>query len=169
MHPLVNYSDTEESGYAAQIHHTAGNSVNSYTPGAAFLFMAVRQRQGELCARASASHIWKAKLNLTTARVARKIHVYLWSQRRMLLRIQSTGVIILYITVRIAAFCQMFLDSDHCTFGSMQVLSIRTGSPTTPKCAASDVSVSSQNPSSPFALRRRKPTSYTGSLVRNSI
>ncbi len=38
----------EGSGYAAQTDHAAGNSAHSTTPGAAFLLLAVRQRQGEL-------------------------------------------------------------------------------------------------------------------------
>jgi hypothetical protein len=35
--------------YEAQSNHIAGHSVNSSTPGTAFLFLAVRQRQSESC------------------------------------------------------------------------------------------------------------------------
>jgi hypothetical protein len=47
MYPLANYSDTEEPCYAAQIHHIAGHSADSCTPGTAILFLAGWQRQGE--------------------------------------------------------------------------------------------------------------------------
>jgi hypothetical protein len=53
LHTLIGHGDMEGSGYAAQIHHAAGNSADSCTPGAAFLFLAVRQRQSEPCACAS--------------------------------------------------------------------------------------------------------------------
>ena len=48
-HSFAGYGDTEGPGYAAQIHHIAGHSVNSSTPGTAFLFLADRQWQGESC------------------------------------------------------------------------------------------------------------------------
>jgi hypothetical protein len=42
LHLLVRHGDAEGSDYATQIHHAASNTINSSTPGAAFLFMAVR-------------------------------------------------------------------------------------------------------------------------------
>lgn len=43
----------EGPGYAAQITHGVGDCAISTAAGVAFLFLAVRRRQGELCACAS--------------------------------------------------------------------------------------------------------------------